>query len=227
MNLPNSNTEYLLGSYYDDNQPENSFNATLRPPSEDDDTDVSTSALMMSSVFNTKLKDIDKPERERWGTFKYACFVVPTIWGVILSIFQVVIASLNSQTEGYGNVVVFNFVSGGVSLVLSSIYIMEKYIYIVPISWISDERFEAHKKLIDNWCISFLLFIITSLLDVFLIIWNMIGFAFSYDLYTKDFAFSNVFFIFSIANLILNWSKYSILLFVLKFSARSGFKYFV
>jgi hypothetical protein len=174
-----------------------------------------TASIMLSGITDTKTDEVRK-SRKRWSWFHYIIWIIPTVWSSIIYFIQLIYGGVNIPlSENYltYSVSVYNFVSGFIGLSLITLKCIDNWAYIKPASWLTEKDLEESD---NSCCYDWSMFFAVSLLDIFLFVWTILGSLWTMTLYGSELIYDPAFMVFSIVNIVLQYSKYGIIMFSLK-----------
>lgn len=174
-------------------------------------SEMSKSYVLLSSAAGITL-DEDKLIRKRWSWYKYVCFMFPLIWTGAIYTCQLIFGLTARQADFNG---VYNVVSGVIGLTSSIIQIVDNWYYIKPASWITQR--DVITPYSYPW--DLFVFIVLSIIDMFLFMWSILGSVFALTLIDAG-DYNAVLTVFSIFNILMQWSKYGAFMFLIRFMAR-------
>jgi len=181
----------------------------LRPVGEEEIEMIDSPIMTNSSVFLSSSGTIPIKEkkiyRKRWTWFKYLCWMTPIVWSGMIYFIQFFYGIGTLSIPNLYQLSVYNIVSGFFGMIAISIQVYENWFYVKPIQWIQESEYEDKpESTLKIWT----LFICSSLVDTFLFVWTFVGSLWALQLYGSDLSYEPAMFIFSIINLIYQWSKY-------------------
>lgn len=204
MNLPIDDlNESLL--------PEATSASHMRETVSSPENEMSKSFVLLSSTAGITMEE-DKGIRKRWSWFKYLCFMFPLTWTGTIYTCQLMFGMTAGSTDFNG---VYNLVSGVIGLTSTIIQIIDNWYYIKPASWISQYDVLSEPSVVWNLFV----FVVLSIIDMFMFLWSIVGSVFALTLIDAG-DYNAVLTVFSIFNILMQWSKYGAFMFIIRFMAR-------
>jgi hypothetical protein len=213
MNLPN---EYIVEEdnvYQEYNDNNNDDDYINNSDIESNMEHMSNSFIALSSTAFIPLNE--STYRPKWSYIRYFCWMIPIMWSSFFYLSQFIYGIIIIPNNITYNLGVYNIVGGFVGLVYVSLQVVDNWNYIIPYNKLK-YKVET-KSLIWSWFV----FITGGIIDMFLFTWSIFGSVWALQLIGSEYMNNSLIWIFSLANILFQWSKYGLVVFSIRFIVSS------
>jgi len=182
----------------------------------EDDTGFSLNkSIILSGITHIDLP-IVRRSRRQWRWLQWFLWIVPTLWTTTIYLTQLFFG-MSSLAFGVDpqvrRLAAFNLIAGIIGVTAASLRIWDNWFFVKPAAWIRPEEIEEPEP---ACCREWSLFLVLFILDIVLFVWNIVGSVWAFTLYGSDWVHPEAIAAFTVAFLILAWSRFGLVMFSLK-----------